>query len=76
MERKGKALKVLPAGDRRRLSDMKNGWRKATLEQRQAFIHWIFDEQYDTTRPAGLASSKDEYDVVTVAAQRPGGPIR
>ena len=33
--------KTLPPGDRRRLSDGRNAWRKMTPEQRREFLDWI-----------------------------------
>lgn len=44
MERKGKKLKVLQDGDRRRISDFKNAWRKASDDQRQELITWLRTE--------------------------------
>ena len=41
MKRNGKALKTLPDGHRRRLSDARNAWRKMTDEQRSEFLSWI-----------------------------------
>ena len=41
MKRKGKELRKVPAGDRRRLSDGRNAWRKMTDEQREEFLQWI-----------------------------------
>ena len=41
MKRKGKALKEVPAGDRRRMSDAKNAWRKMTHAQRVEFLEWL-----------------------------------
>jgi len=39
--RSGRPLKVVPPGDRRRLSDGRNAWRKMTPEQRRVFLAWI-----------------------------------
>ena len=39
--RKGKTLKVLPAGDRRRMSDGRNAFRKMSDAQRAEFLRWI-----------------------------------
>jgi hypothetical protein len=39
--RNGKPLAQLPKGDRRRLSDARNAWRKMTPEQRQIFVEWM-----------------------------------
>ena len=44
LARKGKPLTVLPSGDRRRLSDGRNAWRKMTPSQRRAFLDWIEEE--------------------------------
>lgn len=43
-ERKGKPLKVLVPGDKRRLADGRNAWRKMTPEQRRVFLDWIESE--------------------------------
>jgi hypothetical protein len=43
--RNGRELRALPAGDRRRLSDARNAWRKMTAEQRAEFLAWIRAEQ-------------------------------
>ena len=42
--RAGKELAKVPRGDRRRMSDGKNAWRKMTPQQRRAFLNWIDDE--------------------------------
>ena len=39
--RQGKPLTVLPKGDRRRMSDGKNAWRKMTPQQRKEFLAWM-----------------------------------
>ena len=41
MKRNGKTLRTLPAGDRRRLSDGRNAWRKMDDDQREEFLRWI-----------------------------------
>ena len=41
MEREGKTLKALKPGDRRRLSDARNAWRKMTPEQRVDFLEFV-----------------------------------
>lgn len=41
-QRKGKTLKTLPDGDRRRMSDGKNAWRKMSDSQREEFMTWVF----------------------------------
>jgi hypothetical protein len=43
MKRDGKKLKTLAPGDRRRLSDARNAWRKMTDDQREQFLFWIHD---------------------------------
>jgi hypothetical protein len=53
--RKGKPLTVLPPGDRRRLSDGRNAWRKMTPEQRRVFLDWIEEEALDVA-PATAAA--------------------
>lgn len=42
--RMGKKLRALPPGDRRRLSDFKNAWRKMIPEQRRVAIDWLLEE--------------------------------
>lgn len=32
--------RVLPAGDKRRIYDARNAWRKMTPEQRMEFVEW------------------------------------
>lgn len=44
MVREGKELAVLKKGDRRRLSDGRNAWRKMTPAQRREFLDWIDEE--------------------------------
>ena len=44
MTRKGVELKTLSKGDRRRLSDGRNAWRKMTPEQRAEFVAWMASE--------------------------------
>ena len=41
MERDGKTLKTLKPGDKRRLADGRNAFRKMTPEQRDEFLDWI-----------------------------------
>ena len=41
MKRQGKELQTLPKGDRRRLSDARNAYRKMTPRQRREFHDWI-----------------------------------
>lgn len=43
--RGGKLLAVLGAGDKRRMSDGRNAWRKMTPEQRREFLDWIAAEK-------------------------------
>jgi hypothetical protein len=44
MQRQGKALRELPKGDRRRMSDFRNAWRKMAEWQRQDALEWIITE--------------------------------
>ncbi len=44
--RNGKACKVLPDGNPRRMSDGRNAVRKMTPEQRAEFIGWMRVEGY------------------------------
>ncbi len=39
--RHGEPLPTLPKGDRRRMSDGRNAWRKMTPKQRAEFLAWI-----------------------------------
>ena len=39
--RKGAPLKILVAGDTRRMSDGRNAWKNMTEGQRVAFLFWI-----------------------------------
>lgn len=41
MKRSGKQLAKVPEGDKRRLSDGRNAWRKMTPEQRRVFVDWM-----------------------------------
>jgi hypothetical protein len=51
MTRLGKAISVLPKGDRRRMSDGKNAWRKMTPEQRRVFLDWMAEENLTVAEP-------------------------
>lgn len=42
--RNGAPLTVLARGDRRRMSDGKNAWRKMTPLQRRDFLAWMASE--------------------------------
>lgn len=42
--RLGQPLTALPRGDRRRMSDFRNAWRKMTPEQRREALAWIATE--------------------------------
>ncbi len=44
MVRDGMKLSVLPKGDRRRMSDGKNAWRKMDAQQRREFLDWIAEQ--------------------------------
>jgi hypothetical protein len=48
--REGKPLRAVPKGDRRRMSDGKNAWRKMTPEQRRAFLDWIAEEDLEVAQ--------------------------
>ena len=41
MKRNGKALRTLDAGDKRRVYDARNAWRKMTPAQRADVLSWI-----------------------------------
>jgi hypothetical protein len=51
MRREGRELKTLAPGDRRRLSDARNAWRKMTPEQRATFLDWLLADQHETIPP-------------------------
>lgn len=59
MEREGKMLKVIAKGDRRRISDFKNAWRKMVPEQRVMAMRWI---------TAGSAVELDETEIEDIAS--------
>jgi len=42
--RNGQPLTVLAKGDKRRLADGRNAWRKMTPQQRREFVDWMEDE--------------------------------
>lgn len=44
MKREGKTLKTLAPGDKRRLADARNAWRKMTPAQRRAFVDFVLGE--------------------------------
>jgi hypothetical protein len=61
----------VPIGDRRRMSDGKNAWRKMTQEQKEEFLRWISDEDqlkywlhgyYQPSWPADLQVVNAEVD--------------
>ena len=56
MVREGQELKVLSKGDKRRLSDGRNAWRKMVPEQRREFLAWIMEEG---NVPSGFDLRKD-----------------
>jgi hypothetical protein len=57
MVREGQELKVLDKGDRRRLSDGRNAWRKMVPDQRREFLAWIMEEEGNV--PSGFDLRKD-----------------
>jgi len=44
MNRNGKALRTLDAGDKRRVYDARNAWRKMTPAQRADVLSWIMSD--------------------------------
>lgn len=42
--RNGKPLTTLERGDKRRLADGRNAWRKMTPQQRREFLDWMEEE--------------------------------
>lgn len=70
-KRNGRELKTLTPGDRRRMSDGRNAFRKMTPEQRIEFLRWIADELpgdavMEGYRNESLALASDD---ITAAAQ-------
>jgi hypothetical protein len=50
--------RLLQAGDRRRMSDGRNAWRKMTPDQRHEFLTWQFiDEGPDMLLPAEIGET-------------------
>ena len=47
MKREGKTLQTLAPGDRRRVSDGKNAWRKMTPNQRLEFLMFLGEGEHD-----------------------------
>ena len=62
--RNGKPLAVLPDGDRRRMSDGKNAWRKMTHTQQCEYLGWILDVAPSTAGNM-LSHEGDFYDFVS-----------
>ena len=50
MTRGGKPLTVLSKGDRRRLADGRNAWRKMTPGQRREFLDWMAEEDLEVAQ--------------------------
>lgn len=44
MKRNGQQLRTLEAGDKRRLYDARNAWRKMTPAQRADFLAWTMSD--------------------------------
>ena len=61
MKREGKKLRTLAPGDRRRLSDARNAWRKMTSEQRVEFLEWMTAHEQDEHWPLGAALAADVF---------------
>ena len=61
MKRNGKQLRTLEAGDKRRLADARNAYKKMTPGQREEFEQWvaIFD--------AALSEGRDPNSAAKVA---------
>ena len=53
--REGKPLTQLPRGDRRRLADGRNAWRKMTPQQRREFLDWIKSEDLKVAAKGGAS---------------------
>jgi hypothetical protein len=50
--RNGQPLTKLPKGDRRRLSDFRNAWRKMTPQQRREALDWLEAEGLTVAKEA------------------------
>ena len=61
MKRDGKKLRTLAPGDRRRLSDARNAWRKMTQEQRLEFLCWITDFHQEVMWPLKKGIAADVF---------------
>lgn len=53
MTRHGKPLGNVPKGDRRRLSDFRNAWRKMSPEQRREALDWLQAEHLPVAPKGG-----------------------
>lgn len=60
MKRDGKTLAKLQPGDRRRLADMKNGWRHASFEQRIEFLDFVQEGAEEEDTAEGIAREWSE----------------
>lgn len=67
MKREGKTLKVLKVGDKRRLADGRNAWRKMSDEQRAEFLAWIITTGYVDLVPSDLEymTARDLHNMLT-----------
>ena len=61
MKREGKTLKELDAGDKRRLADARNAWKKATWQQRVEILKAVMATEYDF---GNRALSEDEVNAM------------
>lgn len=66
MERKGKTLTVLAPGDRRRMSDGKNAWRKMTDGQRRDFLSWIGLRSLDKDGSSWISHKEEVLDQIII----------
>lgn len=66
MQRKGKTLKVLAPGDRRRMSDGKNAWRKMTDGQRRDFLNWIGLRPLDKEGSSWISQKEEVLDQIII----------
>ena len=67
MTRDGEALPILSKGDRRRMSDGRNAWRKMTKEQRAEWILWLADEGLPIATTAGDSGDLQRLAEIKVA---------
>jgi len=73
-----KTKRVIPAGDRRRMSDGKNAWRKMTPEQRRVFLDWADAERLPVAKsePAAFAREVENAEGAPIPAREIAGQLQ